>query len=114
MFRKHNVGFRAEGRIEISAWLLVPEGQAAPLSAITTAHGYAGTKYHGLSPLAEAFADLALSCCCGTTTALRSFSRIEIVLPGVQHRGQRPQAGIELIHCRSRQRQPDGVRRMAG
>jgi cephalosporin-C deacetylase-like acetyl esterase len=52
-----NVRFPTEGGIEISAWLLVPEGQAAPLSAITMAHGYAGTKYHGLSPLAEAFAE---------------------------------------------------------
>ena len=43
----------------------------------------------------------------------RSFGRIEIVLPGVQHRGQCAQASIELIHCRSRQRQPYGVRGMA-
>ena len=48
------------------------------------------------------------------TTAPRSFGRIEIVLPGIQHRGQCAQADIELIHCRSRQRQPYGVRRMAG
>jgi cephalosporin-C deacetylase-like acetyl esterase len=73
MFRKHNVGFPAEGRIEISAWLLVPEGQAAPLSAITTAHGYAGTKYHGLSPLAEAFAES------GFVVLLRNHDRASLI-----------------------------------
>ena len=73
MFRKHNVGFPAEGRIEISAWLLVPEGQAAPLSAITTAHGYAGTKYHGLSPLAEAFAEF------GFVVLLRNHDRASLI-----------------------------------
>jgi hypothetical protein len=57
MYRKHNVRFPAEGRIEISAWLFVPEGQTGPLPAITMAHGYAGTKYHGLERFAEAFAE---------------------------------------------------------
>src|ERR1700732_2479149 len=55
-FRKHDVRFPAEGEIEISAWLFVPEGRTAPLPAITMAHGYAGSKYHGLEPFAEAFA----------------------------------------------------------
>ena len=36
------------------------------------------------------------------TTAARSFGRIEIVLPGVQHRGQRAQADIELIGLRAK------------
>lgn len=57
MFRKHNVRFPAEGGIEISAWLFVPEGRTSPLPGITMTHGYAGTKYHGLEPLAEAFVD---------------------------------------------------------
>jgi cephalosporin-C deacetylase-like acetyl esterase len=57
MFRKHDVRFPAEGGIEISAWLFVPEGRTAPLPGITMAHGYAGTKYHGLERLAEAFAE---------------------------------------------------------
>jgi uncharacterized protein len=57
MYRKHNVRFPTEGGIEISAWLLVPEGRTGPLPAITMAHGYAGTKYHGLEPFAEAFAE---------------------------------------------------------
>src|ERR1700739_3745472 len=57
MFRKHNVRFPAEGGIEISAWLFVPEGQTPPLRPTTMAIVYAATKYHGLEPLAEAFAD---------------------------------------------------------
>lgn len=57
MFRKADVRFPAEGGIELSAWLFVPEHQAAaPLPAISMAHGYAGTKYHGLEPMAAAFA----------------------------------------------------------
>lgn len=55
MFKKHDVRFPAEGGIELSAWLFVPEGHKQPLPAITMAHGYAGTKYHGIEPIAEAF-----------------------------------------------------------
>jgi uncharacterized protein len=54
MSRKEDVRFLAEGRIELSAWLFMPERRAAPLPAITMAHSYAGTKYHGLEPMAEA------------------------------------------------------------
>lgn len=57
MFRKHDVRFSAEGGIELSAWLFVPDGRTSPMPAITMAHGYAGTKYHGLEQLAEAFAE---------------------------------------------------------
>ena len=57
MFRKEDVRFPAEGGIELSAWLFVPEHRAARLPAITMAHGYAGTKYHGIEPVAEAFAE---------------------------------------------------------
>ncbi len=55
MFKKHDVRFPAEGGIDLSAWLFVPEGHKQPLPAITMAHGYAGTKYHGIEPIAEAF-----------------------------------------------------------
>ncbi len=44
MFRKEEVRFPAEGGIELSPWLFVPERWAARLPAITMAHGYAGTK----------------------------------------------------------------------
>jgi fermentation-respiration switch protein FrsA (DUF1100 family) len=56
MFTKKDVRFPAEGGIELSAWLYIPQGQQQPLPAITMAHGYAGTKYHGIDAFAEAFA----------------------------------------------------------
>lgn len=56
MFRKEDVRFPVEGGIELSAWLFVPEHRTSPLPAITMAHGYGGTKYHSLEPMAEAFA----------------------------------------------------------
>jgi dienelactone hydrolase len=57
MIRKQDVRFRAEGGIELSAWLFMPEQHSAPLPAITMAHGYGGTKYHGIEPMAQAFAE---------------------------------------------------------
>jgi fermentation-respiration switch protein FrsA (DUF1100 family) len=45
----------AEGGIELGAWLFVPEG-AGVWPAITMAHGFAGSKEHGLERFAEAFA----------------------------------------------------------
>lgn len=56
MFQKKEVRFPVEGGIELSAWLFVPEDCSAPLPAVTMAHGFAGTKYHGVEPFAEAFA----------------------------------------------------------
>lgn len=56
MFQKQDVRFPVEGGIELSAWLFVPEHHNAPLPAITMAHGFAGTKYHGIASFAEAFA----------------------------------------------------------
>lgn len=56
MFKKQDVRFPVEGGVELSAWLFVPE-QPGPLPAITMAHGFAGTKYHGIEPFAEAFAE---------------------------------------------------------
>jgi dienelactone hydrolase len=59
MFRKEDVRFRfpAEGGIELSAWLFLPDGGAGALPGVTMAHGYAGSKYHGIEPMAEAFAE---------------------------------------------------------
>jgi len=57
VFRKDDVRFPAESGIELSAWLFVPEHRASRLPAITMAHGYSGTKYHGIEPMAEAFAE---------------------------------------------------------
>ena len=58
MVLKKEVRFPAEGGIELSAWMFVPERKAAAqLPAITMAHGYGGTKYHGIEPMAETFAE---------------------------------------------------------
>ncbi|WP_206240051.1 alpha/beta hydrolase [Novosphingobium terrae] len=51
---KETVSFPAEGGIELSAWFYLPEG-AGPHPGITMAHGFGGTKYHGLEHIAEAF-----------------------------------------------------------
>jgi len=53
MVRREDVRFSAEGGIELSAWLFIP-AEDGPLPAITMAHGYAGTEYHGIEPFAEA------------------------------------------------------------
>ncbi|MEH3116381.1 MAG: alpha/beta fold hydrolase [Methylorubrum populi] len=54
-FKKEDVRFPAEGGIDLSAWLFLPEG-AGPHPGITMAHGYGGTKYHGIEPMAASFA----------------------------------------------------------
>lgn len=56
MTSKTNVRIPAEGGIELGAWLFVREGAGAR-PAITMAHGFAGTKEHGLERFAEAFAE---------------------------------------------------------
>ncbi|RAS35570.1 alpha/beta hydrolase [Paraburkholderia bryophila] len=57
MYQKHHVRFPVDGGIDLSAWLFVPEHHDAPLPAVTMAHGFAGTKYHGIEPFAGAFAE---------------------------------------------------------
>ncbi|MEX3786459.1 alpha/beta hydrolase [Paraburkholderia sp. BR14374] len=57
MIEKRDVKFFVEGGVELSAWLFVPERQNGPMPAITMAHGFAGTRYHGIEPFAEAFAE---------------------------------------------------------
>ena len=54
-FTQTTVQISAEGGIELGAWLFLPD-VASPSPAITMAHGYAGSKYHGLQPFAELFA----------------------------------------------------------
>lgn len=54
MTHKIDVRFPVEGDVELHAWLFTPEG-AGPFPAITMAHGFAGTKYHGIEVFAEAF-----------------------------------------------------------
>lgn len=55
MVSKLDVKFPAEGGIELGAWLFLPEGSGAR-PAITMAHGFAGTKEHGIERFAKAFA----------------------------------------------------------
>lgn len=54
-FTKQSVRFPAEGGIDLSAWLFLPD-LSGPLPAITMALGFGETKYHGIEPFAEAFA----------------------------------------------------------
>lgn len=56
MIKKQDVTFPVEGGVELNAWLFTPEDQKAPLPGITMAHGYGGTRYHGIRKFAEAFA----------------------------------------------------------
>jgi hypothetical protein len=54
MYSKTDVAFDAEGGIGIGAWLFMPE-RSGPHPAITMAHGYAGTKEHGIDPFAKVY-----------------------------------------------------------
>ena len=54
---KQEVRFPVEGGIELAAWLFIPEQLNAPLPAITMAHGYGGTRYHGIEKMARCFAE---------------------------------------------------------
>ena len=55
MISKVDVRIAAEGGMELGAWLFVP-GAAGRSPAITMAHGFAGTKEHGIERFAQAFA----------------------------------------------------------
>lgn len=55
MVLKLGVTVPAEGGIDLGAWLFLPQGdQKRP--AVTMAHGFAGTKDHGIEHFAQAFA----------------------------------------------------------
>ncbi|WP_038966947.1 alpha/beta hydrolase [Bradyrhizobium diazoefficiens] len=56
MVSRIDVEFPAEGGINLSAWLYVPGGET-PLPAITMAHGYGGTREHGVERFALKFAE---------------------------------------------------------
>jgi fermentation-respiration switch protein FrsA (DUF1100 family) len=56
MSQKHDVEFLAEGAVTLRAWLFVPEGPG-PFPAISMAHGYAGSREHGLEPYAKRFVE---------------------------------------------------------
>jgi cephalosporin-C deacetylase-like acetyl esterase len=56
MVQRNDVEFEADGGVKLRGWLFLPDGPG-PHPAITMAHGYAGTKDHGLEPFARAFAE---------------------------------------------------------
>lgn len=55
MVSKIDVTVPAEGGIELGAWLFLPQGDGVR-PAVTMAHGFAGTKQHGIERFAQAFA----------------------------------------------------------
>lgn len=57
MVQRLDVEFEAEGGIKLRAWLFVPTSGGALLPAISMAHGYAGTREHGIEGFARAFAE---------------------------------------------------------
>jgi fermentation-respiration switch protein FrsA (DUF1100 family) len=55
MTTRLDVKFPADGGIDLAAWLFLPQGPG-PHPAISMAHGFAGTRNHGIERFAEAFA----------------------------------------------------------
>jgi len=55
MTTREEVRFAVEGGVELGAWLYLPEKGSRRGPAITMAHGYAGTREHGIGRFAEAF-----------------------------------------------------------
>jgi hypothetical protein len=56
MVQRTDVEFEVDGGVKLRAWLFVPDDPSRRYPAITMAHGYAGTRHHGLERFAEAFA----------------------------------------------------------
>src|SRR5215469_10330737 len=56
MTTREDVKFTVDGGIELGAWLYLPQKGAGRGPAITMAHGYAGTREHGIARFASAFA----------------------------------------------------------
>ena len=56
MAKREDVRFKLDDGVELSAWLYRPEGGEGPRPAISMAHGFAGTRWHGLARYAEKFA----------------------------------------------------------
>lgn len=55
MVQKIDVTIPVEGDVKLGAWLFIPEGVGVR-PAITMAHGFAGTREHGIERFAKAFA----------------------------------------------------------
>jgi fermentation-respiration switch protein FrsA (DUF1100 family) len=57
MVDRIDVEFLAQDGTKLEAWLFRPADVSAPLPAVTMAHGFGATKFHGLEPLAKAIAE---------------------------------------------------------
>ncbi len=55
MVTRCDIRIPAEGGVELGGWLFLPDG-TGPHPAVTMAHGFAGTREHGIERFAEAFA----------------------------------------------------------
>ena len=55
MTQRIDVEFTADDGVTLGGWLFLPDGQG-PHPAITMAHGYAGTREHGIESFARLFA----------------------------------------------------------
>ena len=57
MIARKDVEFIGDGGIRLRAWLYTPADMHSRLPAITMAHGYAGTRQHGIERFAQLFAE---------------------------------------------------------
>jgi uncharacterized protein len=53
---REDIRFSFDGGVKLGAWLYLPDSSHSRSPAITMAHGYAGTREHGIAKFAEAFA----------------------------------------------------------
>jgi fermentation-respiration switch protein FrsA (DUF1100 family) len=53
---REDIRFTVDRGIELGAWLYLPNNVSSRRPTITMAHGYAGTREHGIAKFAEAFA----------------------------------------------------------
>lgn len=56
MYTREDVEFPADDGVLLRGWLFVPRKNKAPYPAISMAHGYAGTREHGIEAFAQLFA----------------------------------------------------------
>ena len=57
MFDRRDIEFPTADGVTLRGWLFVPRGRGPKHPAISMAHGYAGTKEHGLEGFARSFAE---------------------------------------------------------
>lgn len=53
---REDVRFTVDGDVKLGAWLYLPDSPHSRSPAVTMAHGYAGTREHGIARFADAFA----------------------------------------------------------